>query len=78
MNKPFVVGSDGSVRDSQHAIVGRITASNVEILGTLIFRQNLFDDMLRAIDLLYTYRSADMPEMARLDAKMTLDAAKLA
>lgn len=78
MNKPFRVDGNGDVKDSQQALVGRVTATDVEVRGTLVFRLNLFDDMLRAIDLLYTYRSPDMPEMALMDVKTTLAAGKLA
>lgn len=77
MNPPFRVDGDGNITDSQCYTVGCIRATDPAVKATMVFRLNLFDDMLRAIELLRLYPDG-LPPMAKADVDMTYAAAKTA
>lgn len=79
MTKHFKADGDGNIVDHQCTIVGKIAVSDPAVLATIVFRLNLFDDMLRAISLLqvYPYEGA-IPSLAKKDVDMTYQAARTA
>lgn len=77
MKPPFAVDKEGVIRDGECVVIGGMYSNDPDVLAKLIFRLNLFDDMLRVIDLQSRY-TTNLPPMAVADIGMTTSAAKLA
>lgn len=73
---PLSANAVGIITDANGNVVGTLACPEATTRQYIVARLNLFDDLLRNVEVLHHYKYPDLPILADEDAKLTIKAAK--